>query len=109
MLVSLISALIGPKMTAAAAEVFPSALKVIVICNGVSMQTITVDANGDVVDLSETDPCTPQTLSAGTRGMAAWQRLHLTWQVRVPRGDVATPPAPRTFRPPGHGPPLARV
>ncbi|MEM7644594.1 MAG: hypothetical protein AAF366_19030 [Pseudomonadota bacterium] len=103
--IALATGLLTPKMGAAVAELFPGTLRVVVICTGMAMQTIVIDSRGDIVDITETDPCVASDLPKAADPIPAWHRLQLGWQPDTIAAHLGPVSAPLDHRPPGRGPP----
>ncbi|MEM7710685.1 MAG: hypothetical protein AAF264_08045 [Pseudomonadota bacterium] len=101
----MIVALTAPRLGAAAAELLPGKLQVVVICNGVTMQSILIDEAGEAVEMSEAGPCIVADLPDNTPPLETWRRLQLTWAPNTTAPHLAPHPAPLNRRPPGRAPP----
>ncbi|MEM8850156.1 MAG: hypothetical protein AAGE03_08980 [Pseudomonadota bacterium] len=104
-MIGLATGLLAPKMAAAAAELLPDTLRVVVICTGAAMQTIILDTEGEAVEIAETAPCVASDLPRSVGQIPVWHSLQLSW-----RPDTTAPhlvPVATVFncRPPCRAPP----
>ncbi|MEM8823133.1 MAG: hypothetical protein AAGF30_05945 [Pseudomonadota bacterium] len=104
-IVAMILALLAPRMGAAAAEILPGKLRVVVICAGSAMQTIVIDAQGEAIEIAETAPCIATDLVNPGGPTSFWHALQLAWTPDTTAPHLIPRQSLRDQRPPGRAPP----
>ncbi len=99
-----------PKLGAVLVTLLPG-VQTVVICNGAELVTMTINSNGDPIELAEDSaaPCTQSDpvdpLSARD---AAWLRVAYTDAYRLPTKRAPAPMAVHfTLKPPSQAPPVS--
>lgn len=108
MVVALTLGILAPRASAIAMDLMPGTFQTVVICNGFEMTTITIDAEGNKVEIaSDGHECVMKdAVAKATAPAPQWQRLARAHQLGTARSDLVRAPQPTALPPPAIGPPL---
>ncbi|KGK78795.1 hypothetical protein PM03_12385 [Thalassobacter stenotrophicus] len=102
--------ILAPRASAIAMELMPGQFQTIVICSGFEMQTIVIDAEGQPVEVADTEAhkCVfkDAVVAIAVPETPVWQTLARANLRDAARADLVSAPLAAVLPPPSQGPPL---